>query len=72
MGLRRKDSDVGGALLGRPMSAGLGEGEGCGGHTGLVLLSFSFSVASDHEFRAGVWPSAAHKAAYLAHSSGTS
>lgn len=72
MGLHRKDSDAGGALLSRHMAAGLGEGEGCGGHTWLLLLSFSFSVASDNEFRAGAWPSAAHEAAHLTHSSGTS
>lgn len=54
------------------MPAGLREGEGCGGHTWLVLLPFSLSVASDNEFRARTWLSAAHKATHLTHSSGTS
>lgn len=38
----------------------------------LLLLSFSLSVASDNEFRAGAWPSATHGATHLTHSSGTS
>lgn len=70
LGGSSQEFHVGGSLLADVSWPG--EGEGCAGHTWLVLLSFSFSVASDNEFRAGAWPSAAHEAAHLTHSSGTS